>query len=191
MSCERQSSVWTNRVCTLNWLRLAQMSQAAQLHKIQINTNDILYYIANILQIAGGHPICPNEFLSQDQYRNFPRETRNSVQRSRLTGMATGRKILNFEIVCRNTMKDRGKPVCSAEIWNKTGQSQSLAVNAGEAWHPFPQHTCCLKALWGLFISSSWQKYLPNMISRNCFFCWKYSEYLEYSKHGMGRTLEN
>ena len=109
------------------------MSQAAQLHKIQINTNDIFYYIANILQIAGGHPISPNEFLSQDQYRNFPRETRNSVQRSRLTGMATGRKILNFEIVCTNTMKDRGKPVCSAEIWNKTGQSQSLAVNAGEA----------------------------------------------------------
>ena len=129
----------------LDWLKWAKCP-APQ------NTNDILYYIANILQIAGGHPISPNEFLSQDQYRNFPRETRNSVQRSRLTGMATGRKILNFEIVCRNTMKDRGKPVCSAEIWNKTGQSQSLAVNAGEAWHPFPQHTCCLKALWGLFI---------------------------------------
>ena len=83
----------------------------------------------------------------------------------------TGRKILNFEIVWRNTIKDRGKPVCSAEIWNKTGQSQSLAVNAGEAWHPFPQHTCCLKALWGLFIIMT--KVSPKHDFKQLFFLLK------------------
>ena len=84
------------------------------------------------------------------KYRNFHRKL--AILSKGQDWLATGRKMLNFEIVCRNTMKDRGKPVCRAEISNKTGQSQSLAVNAGEAWHPFPQHTCCLKALWGLFI---------------------------------------
>ena len=112
------------------------------------------------------------------KYKNFHWETRNTVQRS--SWLTTGIEFWN----CRNTMKDRGKPVCIAEIWNKTGQSQSLAVNAGEAWHPFPQHTCCLKALWGLIIIIIMTKVSPKHDLKQFVF-WRYSEYLEYSRHGM------
>ena len=101
------------------------------------------------------------------KYKNFHWETRNTVQRS--SWLTTGIEFWN----CRNTMKDRGKPVCIAEIWNKTGQSQSLAVNAGEAWHPFPQHTCCLKALWGLIIIIIMTKVSPKHDFKQLFFFYK------------------